>query len=385
MSLHVAEIYWDPFTPGGVQAQVAGRIENLGSAGGPVRFTLFSARPVPAGAWPGTRIVQFGGWERFSIALWEATAGRRVAAELDRIHRSDPFDLVELHAIGAGPFVVRWAKKRGIPVLAVCHSLRFFSTPEHGHRWEVALYYRWANRRTFRAADRVLAVSGAIRSELVEFGVPESKIFVLHTAAPASVSGTAVDCDPARCEVVFVGRTSRDKGLDVLIEAVERLDEASAKRPFRLNVIGQLATDSPIRRRAESLPIRFLGPLPNGDARAWMAAADAVVVPSRYDPCPVVCAEALIEGALIVASRAGGIPEVIEDGRTGLLVAPDDAGALSDALRRVRDEPASFDAIRVQAREEGRKQTWETRGPEIVELYQSMAARPKRIASERNS
>jgi glycosyltransferase involved in cell wall biosynthesis len=116
-----------------------------------------------------------------------------------------------------------------------------------------------------------------------------------------------------------------------------------------------------------------------------MAAADAVVVPSRYDPCPVVCAEALIEGALIVASRAGGIPEVIEDGRTGLLVAPDDAGALSDALRRVRDEPASFNAIRVQAREEGRKQTWETRGPEIVELYQSTAARPNRIASERNS
>lgn len=232
------------------------------------------------------------------------------------------------------------------------------------------------NRRTFRAADRVLAVSGAICKELVEFGVPESKIRVLHTAAPAAVPGTAPDRDRGRCEFVFIGRTSRDKGLDVLVDAVARLAGESGGRPVRLNVIGQLSQDSPIRRRveSESLPIRLLGPMPNRDARAWMAAADAVVVPSRYDPCPVVCAEALIEGAMVVASRAGGIPEVVEDGRTGLLVEPGDAGALADALRRVRDEPAAFDAIRVRAREEGRKQTWEARGPEIVELYRSVAS-----------
>jgi len=274
-----------------------------------------------------------------------------------------------------------------VPLIAVCHSLRFFSTPEHGHRWEVARYYRWANRRTFREADLVIAVSGAIRDELILFGVPESKIHVLHTAAPAAAAGAVPDRDPDRCEFVFIGRTSRDKGLDVLVEAVARLACEPKSRPVRLNVIGHLGADSPIRRRVddESLPVRFLGSLPNRDARSWMAKADAVVVPSRYDACPVVCAEALIEGAMIVASRTGGIPEVIEDGRTGLLVAPDDADALADALRRVRDEPAALAATRIRAREEGRKQTWEARGPEIVELYRSVAERSKHIASQGNS
>ena len=375
MTLHVAEIYWDPFTPGGVQAQVAGRIDHLGRSGGPVRFTVFSARPAPGPVWEGTRVVEFGGWRRFSIALWEATAGRRLARELDRIHADDPFDLVELHAIGAGPWVTRWARKRRVPVIAMCHSLRFFSSAEHGHRWEVLRYYRWANRRTFRAADAVLAVSGAIRAELVAFGVPESKIRVLHTAAAEGMSPGPVDRDPARCEVVFVGRTTRDKGFDVLIEAVSKLREEPPNRPIRLNVVGQLAADSPVRRRieAESLPVRLLGPLPNRKARDWMAAADAVVVPSRYDPCPVVCAEALIEGALIVAARAGGIPEVVEDGRTGILVPPGDAGELAGTLRRVAEQPGAFAAMRSAAREAGQRHSWDARGPEIVALYRSVA------------
>jgi glycosyltransferase involved in cell wall biosynthesis len=375
MSLHVAEIYWDPFTPGGVQAQVSGRLEHLGRSGGPARYTLFSACPAPD-SWNGTRVVEIRGWAHLSIALWELTAGIRAARELERIHGEDPFDLIELHAIGAGPWVTRWARKRRVPLLAVCHSLRFRSTPEHGHRWEVARYYRWANSVTFRKADSVLAVSGAIRDELTAFGVPGSKIRVLHTAASPAVPGAAVDRDRDRFEILFVGRTSRDKGLDVLVEAISRIAASPLDRPVRLNIVGQLAVNSPIRRRIEeeSLPIRLLGTLPNREARAWMAASDVLVVPSRYDPCPVVCAEALIEGCLTVATRVGGIPEVIEDGQSGLLVEPESAGALTEALRRIAKDPSSFEAMRARAREAGRRQTWEQRGPEIASLYRDVVS-----------
>ncbi len=347
-----------------------------------MRFTLFSARPAPAGAWPGTRIVQFGGWERFSIALWEATAGRRVAAELDRIHRSDPFDLVELHAIGAGPFVTRWAKKRGVPVLAVCHSLRFFSTPEHGHRWEVARYYRWANRRTFREADRVLAVSGAIRKELVEFGVPESKICVLHTAAPAAAPGSAPDRDSSRCEFVFIGRTSRDKGLDVLVDAVARLAGEPGVRSFRLNVIGQLAEDSPIRRRARGVASNSIPGITAESRRPGLDGCGGRCgrsLPLRSLPRRL--RRGLIEGALIVASQTGGIVEIIEHDRTGLLVPPEDAVALAGALKEVATGPEKYAATRQRAREAGKEQLWTARGPQLLDLYLELTSTRPRMAS----
>ncbi|MGH9441820.1 MAG: glycosyltransferase family 4 protein, partial [Thermoanaerobaculia bacterium] len=374
--LHIALIYWDAFTTGGVQSQVAGRLDSLGAPGGPVRYTLFSSHVPAKNPWPHVRVEGFSGWPHVSIAVLEFTGALSLVKKLQRVHEADPFDLIELHAIGAGPRVVGWARRAGVPVLSVCHSLRFFSTKEHGHRWETALFYRWANRRTFLRSHRVLAVSRATRSELVEFGIPAEKIFVLHTAAPPPEPLEASARDPVKetLEIVFVGRPTRDKGLDVLVESLRILGKGASGRPVRLTVAGFVPEDSPIRSavRSGAFPVTFSGSVANLAARALLGKADVVVIPSRYDPCPVVSIESLIEGALVVASRVGGIPEIIEDGKTGILVPPGDPEALAAALGRILDDPAAFSAIRQRAKEAGRAHTWAARGPQLLELYRGV-------------
>src|SRR5262249_55786684 len=142
---HVAIAYWDPYTPGGVQSQVAGRLRTLGALEGPVRYTLFTRQsPPPGNPWPHVRTVQFSGWDRGSIAIAEYTAGRQLVRRLVETHRDDPIDLVELHAGGFGPPVVRWARREHIPCLFVSHSLRCFERRPPGMRWDARRYYAWA-------------------------------------------------------------------------------------------------------------------------------------------------------------------------------------------------------------------------------------------------
>jgi hypothetical protein len=136
---------------------------------------------------------------------------------------------------------------------------------------------------------------------------------------------------------LFLGRLHAIKAVDVLIEA------ASLVSGCRLWIAGEGPERATLRRLAEARGIDawFLGQLDRRRRRIALDACDVVAVPSRIEASgrsegmPVVVAEALAAGRPLVATAAGGIPEVIEDGRNGLLVPPDDASALAQALLRL--------------------------------------------------
>lgn len=382
--MHVGLIYWDPFTAGGVQSQVAGRLNHLGYPGGPVRYTLFCKKEPPQPhPWPHVRTVRFSGWDRLSVAVSEYTAARSLVKALDRLHREDPLDLLDLHAGGAGGCVAAWSKWTGVPYVFVAHSLRFFTLKGEGMRWEVPRYYGWSNRRATDGAKRVIAVSGALKKELVRFGVPAEKIEVQHTAINPAGGPRVPLCDrggPLR--ILFVGRTSHEKGLDLLIEAVAVCGKAGAVN-LTLTVVGDISCDHPAckRTRELSLPVEFVGTRSNAEARRLMQEHDLLAIPSRYDSCPVVAIEGLQAGVLILGSRVGGIPEMIEDGKTGLLVPPEDVTALADAITRVAADRGRYDGIREAARRAGQRYLWSERAPEVLATYQScVLAREKQYA-----
>jgi glycogen(starch) synthase len=85
----------------------------------------------------------------------------------------------------------------------------------------------------------------------------------------------------------------------------------------------------------------FLGHLPDGELPAAVAAADAVVLPSRYEPFGIVALEAAAAGAPLVTSTAGGLGELVEDGCTGVSFAPGDVAGIARAVRTVLDDPAA--------------------------------------------
>jgi glycogen(starch) synthase len=100
--------------------------------------------------------------------------------------------------------------------------------------------------------------------------------------------------------------------------------------------------------------VDFLGRVPDRELPALLAAADVVVLPSRYEPFGIVALEAAAAGAALVASTAGGLGEVVRDGETGVSFPPGDVAALAGAVGRVLDDP---DAARRRARAAGARLT----------------------------
>lgn len=141
--------------------------------------------------------------------------------------------------------------------------------------------------------------------------------------------------------LLAVGRLVEKKGFDVLIDAVGRLRAEGVD--VTLDIVGDGELAAPLRRRAAATPaIRFLGPLPQGEVAARLREADAFVAPclvgadGNADGLPTVLLEAMASGIPCVSTAVTGIPEIIEDGRTGVLCAPGDVDALTEGLRRVR-------------------------------------------------
>jgi glycosyltransferase involved in cell wall biosynthesis len=150
--------------------------------------------------------------------------------------------------------------------------------------------------------------------------------------------------------VALVGTLRTVKGHDVLIDAAPAV---LARHPgVRFDVIGGGPLLDTLRARASSRGVAdaftFFGH--REDVRERLADADAVVLPSRSEGLPNAILEAMAAGRPVVASAVGGVPDVVTDGVTGLLVPPEDPAALAAALTRLADDPALADRMGVAAR-----------------------------------
>jgi glycosyltransferase involved in cell wall biosynthesis len=149
---------------------------------------------------------------------------------------------------------------------------------------------------------------------------------------------------PETDSVLFVGALERVKGVDVLLDAWQLVRD---RRPgARLVIVGKGSMEAEVRRRAARDPdIEMVGPVPREALRDLLDAATLVVLPSRSEGLGRVVLEASARSRPVVASRVGGIPELVEDGETGVLVRPEDATALAAAVLRILDDPATAKAM----------------------------------------
>jgi len=191
---------------------------------------------------------------------------------------------------------------------------------------------RWTG--DVKGIDHFIAVSDFVKRKMVEGGLDGNRITTVHNFLPAgdepaAASGTG--------RVVFLGRLAEGKGLMTLLRA------AVAQPTLPFAIVG----DGPLRRRVEDRierdgigNVKLLGSQRGQALDAILAESLCVVVPSEsYETFGLAALEAYRHARPVVASRIGGLPEVVTDGATGYLVEPGDAVDLGEAIRRLHDQP----------------------------------------------
>ncbi|MGW7416436.1 glycogen synthase [Streptomyces sp. NPDC054863] len=252
----------------------------------------------------------------------------------------------------------------GVPHVMTCHSLeplRPWKAEQLGGGYALS---SWAERTAVEAADAVIAVSKGMRADILDCypALDPAKVRVVHNGIDTTLyrpTGATdvlrrIGIDPERPYVLFVGRITRQKGVPHLLRAARALDPAAQL------VLCAGAPDTPeIGREFSELVEKlervrdgvFWIPemLPRPDVIQLLSHATVFACPSVYEPLGIVNLEAMACGTAVVASSVGGIPEVVDDGSTGLLVPyekkraarhPEEfEDALTEALNRVLDEP----------------------------------------------
>lgn len=198
-------------------------------------------------------------------------------------------------------------------------------------------------KRKIAAADVVACISHFARSQGMLHADPVDwpKLRIVHCAVnPALYARTHHAADPhGPVRLVFVGRLAPEKGMRLLLEALGRARAGGAD--LRLTVIG----DGPDRQTLETMAaplgkaVRFTGYQSQDEVAAHLAQGDIFVLPSFAEGVPVVLMEAMASGLPVITTRIAGIPELVEDGLSGLLVAPGDAAALAEAILRLAADP----------------------------------------------
>jgi glycosyltransferase involved in cell wall biosynthesis len=185
---------------------------------------------------------------------------------------------------------------------------------------------------TLRLAAHVVCPSTYLRDLALTWGVPEDCVSVVPNALPAVSASASGDRLRKRLQLngttlAFVGRLGPQKALDVAVQAVTAADGVT------LLVVGE----GPDRARLEGSAgdrVRFLGALPRQDVLDVLAASDALLLSSSWENLPHTVMESLAVGTPVIATRVGGVPEVVVEGVNGLLVEPGDVGGLAAAIRR---------------------------------------------------
>jgi glycosyltransferase involved in cell wall biosynthesis len=200
----------------------------------------------------------------------------------------------------------------------------------------------------------VIAVSAPLVQRLADDGVPRHKIHCIPNGFAPLIETATRAVARRRLRITtdalvagWVGRLSREKGADVMLDALAESDPR-----WHLSIIGDGDEFDRLRQKAETLGIRnrvsWLGPMVN--AGSLLTAFDAFVLSSRTEGTPITLLEAMNAGVPIIATRVGGVPDVVS-GSQALLVPPEQPGMIAQALSEIVREPSAASERSVRARE----------------------------------
>jgi starch synthase len=305
-------------------------------------------------------VVAHRAWEALAEPRPEAAALQALSIDLAMVAGCKGADLVHSHTWYAnlGGHLAKLAWR--LPHVLTTHSLeplRPWKAEQLGGGYAISTF---SEQTGVLGADAVIAVSEGMRRDILDSypAVDPARVQVIHNGIEASVYRPEWSeetlrrrgVDPATPYVIFVGRVTRQKGLSHLLEAAAQLDPS-----HQLVVCAGAADTVELAAEVQQLAARLRarrgrlvwieGILPRQEVIHLLTAARVFVCPSVYEPFGLVNLEAMACETAVVASRVGGIPEIVVDGETGLLVDYDDrdtaafARGMAAAIGRLLEDP----------------------------------------------
>jgi starch synthase len=370
-----------------------------GGAGVHVEHLVAALRSLPAG--PAVDVHCFGGERPDAVghpvpanlqgangALQAVGVDVEIAAQLAGV------DLVHSHTWYANTAGLLASLVHGTPHVVTAHSLeprRPWKADQLGGGYRLS---SWVERTAYLAADAVIAVSNGMKADVLDAypALDPAKVHVVGNGVDADAYRPIDDpdvvrslgVDPDRPFALFVGRITRQKGVMHLLAAAEQLP------PEVGLVLCAGAADTPAERQQVADAVAALqerrdgviwieAMLPREQLVPLITAATVFVVPSVYEPLGIVNLEAAACGTAVVASAVGGIPEVVDDGKTGLLVPydPDDPATfqstLAERITELALDPARAAAMGAAGRERVLAEFgWPAIAQQTLEVYSAV-------------
>lgn len=339
-------------------------------------------------------VVAHRAWGELTEPMPEALALQALSIDLTMVAGCRGADLVHSHTwytnLAGHLAKLTW----GVPHVATTHSLeplRPWKAEQLGGGYQLSIF---CERTALLAADAVIAVSEGMRRDVLACypSIEASRVHVIHNGIDAAAyrpepspdTLRRYGVDPSTPYAIFVGRVTRQKGLPYLLEA------ALLMSGDRHLVVCAGTSDTPeITAEVEALANRVRsergglvwidGIIPRPDLVHLLSGARVFVCPSVYEPFGLVNLEAMACGTAVVASRVGGIPEIVVDGETGYLVdlaedgSHEFARALAARITEVLDDAALAHRMGAAGRRRVLERfTWPAIADSTVELYRSL-------------
>lgn len=307
-----------------------------------------------------------------------------IAREIDRLHEQEPIDVVEFpNWEGMGFWYAR--RKNRIPVATRLHTPYFETLSIDADKANISVgdkFICWLEKEACKKSDRLVSSTNNHKAFMVkEYALKDEKISIVPLGiqlcdVPKSYEAEKSD----QLEILYVSRLESRKGTLTLIDAIPQISDVCPEVRFtflgrdRAHAPGGIFFKDYFYSKYQHLAdkVTFKGFVSEEELERHYAGCDIFVVPSLYESFGLIYVEAMMHGKPVIGCHAGGIPEVVADGDTGILVEPENVGQLATGIIRLARDRELRESMGGKARLHCEKKFGrEIMGENMVDFYQN--------------